>query len=276
MSKVEELRNSLRPFLGEVLSGGDTRVLVHFLIVNSNLPGPHPNFELAQALADEIVAYVSEKGTVVWGVVANWADVDAQEAPTGNPREYLPLCASIGLGALGAASDMWRISAFDRLRYLARDTRELVREGVVLGLRRMLKADFLPAADELVVWIEGGNPYEMSAVAQAVGEPLLLTEKENASAALALHRALIDTYVLMPVTWRDQPELRALRETLCSSLSVAVAASPDQGFRDIRRWAAKNDPDLNWVLMQNLTQPRLINVYQVETELLLKQIRPKP
>lgn len=273
MANTDELRREVRPFVEDLISGGKIRTLANYLTVNSNLPGNQPNQRLASVLAEEVAAHAEEKGVQLWGALTSWAEMTPEQAPTGSPREYLPYCGAVCIGALAASAEKWRLTALDRLQGLARDPRVHVREGVIDGLRHILKSDFLLAADEFVAWIESGNPYEMRAVGEAIAEPLLLIDETNAAAAMALHRALIDSYAQIPVAWRGGEEYGALRETLSHSLSVAVAALPDQGFDDMQRWAALGDPDLDWLLVQNLTRSRLMNVYQVETESLLKQLQ---
>jgi hypothetical protein len=267
--KLSELRSHLQ----RALDGEEADGLDEFLVANSFLPGPTENLELAQTLAGEMVRHVDSKGVRLWGLVTAWADVDAGQARAARPREFLPFCGALCIGALGAASDTWWLSAVDRLRDLATDPRARVRKGVMLGVRRLLRADFLATAEELVAWIEGGRLFTMQVVAQAISDPRLLVDEMNAVAALALHRALINTYILLPLTYRGHPDCRPLRKTLAYSLSVAVAALPEEGFQTMQRWAARTDPDLNWILIQNLTEPRLADVYQTQTEVLLKMLK---
>jgi hypothetical protein len=265
--------DELRLHLERALAGEGSDGLDEFLVANSHLPGPTENLELAQSLAREVVRHVDDQGVRLWGLVTAWADIDAGQARAARPREFLPFCGALCIGALGAASETWWLSAVDRLRDLATDPRVRVRKGVVLGVRRLLRADFLATADELVVWIEGGRLFPMQVVAEAISDPRLLTDEMNAVAALALHRALIDTYILLPLRYRGHPDCRPLRKTLAYSLSVAVAALPKEGFKTVQRWAARADPDLNWILIQNLTEPRLADVYQTQTEALLKMLK---
>jgi hypothetical protein len=265
--------DELRAHLERALDGEGSGELDEFLVANSSLPGPTENLELAQNLAGEMVRHVDDKGVRLWGLVTAWADLDAGQARAARPREFLPFCAALCIGALGAASEMWWLSAVDRLRDLSSDPRARVRKGVVLGVRRLLLADFLATAEELVAWVESGRLFTMQVVAEAISDPRLLTDETNAVAALALHRALIDTYVLLPLTYRGHPDCRPLRKTLAYSLSIAVAAQPQEGFKTVQRWAARADPDLNWILIQNLTEPRLADVYQSQTEMLLKLLK---
>jgi len=51
--------------------------------------------------------------------------------------------------------------------------------------------------------------------------------------------------------------VRVLRQALGSCWSVAVAALPAEGFDRLERWAAGDDPDVRWVLRENLKKARL-------------------
>lgn len=57
-----------------------------------------------------------------------------------------------------------------------------------------------------------------------------------------------------------------LRQGLGFSLSVVVAASPQEGFGLLRRLAAVPDRDLAWVLRSNLGKGRLARGYAREVE----------
>ncbi|HLF37891.1 MAG TPA: hypothetical protein VI520_08160, partial [Anaerolineales bacterium] len=52
-------------------------------------------------------------------------------------------------------------------------------------------------------------------------------------------------------------EFEALRKGLGYCWSVAVAAFPEQGRPRMERWIGSPDPDVQWVMKQNLRKTRL-------------------
>lgn len=250
-------------------------MLEGYLTAQSGLPGERLNVDLAVALADEFASHVAESGSLLWGVLAGWASRNQQSDVSEGPYAFLPICAALCMAALGIESDKWWPSAFERLRGLASDPREQVREAVVLGLQWVLDSNFLRASEEVMSWVEGGNFLEMNAVAQTLAEPRLIAGGNNALIALALHRALVEAYLQVPMSERDDSSCRALRNTLATSLSVAVASAPAEGFAAMWRWAAQKDPDLNQILVRNLSQARLAEVFVPQANALLAQLRPQ-
>jgi hypothetical protein len=56
---------------------------------------------------------------------------------------------------------------------------------------------------------------------------------------------------------RRSEGVRALRKALGYCWSVAVAALPDEGTPRLERWLASDDPDVRWVMRENLRKARL-------------------
>jgi hypothetical protein len=50
--------------------------------------------------------------------------------------------------------------------------------------------------------------------------------------------------------------VRVLRQALGYCWSVAVAALPAEGFARLERWAAADDPDVRWLVRENLRKSR--------------------
>ena len=61
----------------------------------------------------------------------------------------------------------------------------------------------------------------------------------------------------MTATITPDPAGRVLRKALGYCWSVAVAALPGPGFDRLARWAASDDPDVRWVVRENLKKARL-------------------
>jgi hypothetical protein len=75
-----------------------------YLVANSRLPGPRANLSLAQAFADEVGLLGIDDAR--WQLLHEWTTIGAAEAPTGDPREFLPFCALQAFGALYASAGL--------------------------------------------------------------------------------------------------------------------------------------------------------------------------
>ena len=234
MSRVDEYRRDLRE-----LDDWEPYLLEH-----SRLPGPRANLELLHAAADE-------------GDAPRFMSL-LRHGPAGDPAggraEFLAACGATGLGESIARGDdtLW-----PALRAAASDPRWRVREGVAMGLQRIGDRDTKRLLDHLDGWIEGG-PLERRAVAAALCEPRLLADGVTVRRVLdALDRL---TASLEAEPDRRGPDVRVLRQALGYCWSVAIAADPASGIPRFERWAEREDPDVRWIVRENLKKNRLRKV----------------
>jgi hypothetical protein len=197
-----------------------------FLLAESRLPGPRANLELVQAAGDE-----ADETRTLW--------------LAGSEEEFLIMCGAVGLGRLVAEG---RYGHLPRLRELASDPRWRVREAVAMALQRWADEDFDAMAAEAERWAEG-SPLEQRAAIAACCEPRLLGTPEAARRALELVERLTAS---LP-TSRD----RTLRQALGYCWSVAVAALPEEGLPRFELLERSTDPDVQWVVRENLKKARL-------------------
>ena len=203
-----------------------------FLAEHSGLPGPRANTDLALAYAE----------------LADRAQIDRA---LGGADEYLAMCATAGLGA--RATETHTLAA---LHALASDPRWRIREAVAMGLQLLGDNDF--GALEAIVrrWVLDGDPLVVRAAAAAICEPRLLGTAHAAAVAVDVCSAATDLITRWPTEDRRNPALRTLRQTLGYCWSVAIAAAPDHGLPAFRA-LDDTDPDVRWVIAQNLTKKRL-------------------
>jgi hypothetical protein len=234
MSKVQQYREALR-----TLANWDS-----FLLQESGLPGPRGNLELAQAVADEgdepLFRHLLSFGP--------------QQAPTNSPYEFLAFCGAVGLGKVLAEGNR---QVLQDLRRCASDPRWRMREGVAMALQRWGENDMDALLEEMEQWSQG-NPLEQRAAAAALCEPRLLGQEKNAQHLLHI----LDGITASLPQDRKSAEFRALRQGLGYCWSVAVAALPEQGKRAMEKWLASTDPDVRWIMKENLKKNRLLRVDQ--------------
>lgn len=212
-----------------------------YLMANSGLPGPRANLELAWAAAQAGEAARFEA----------WLDNPPKLAPENTPQVFLVVCAALGLGEELAAGKIQRLVD---LRRLANDPRWRVREATAMALQRWGLADLPALLKTMQVWIEGSLLEQRTAIA-ALCEPALLADPAHAHSVLDILNQV--TGGLVRSSDRRAEAFRVLRKGLAYCWSVAIVANPEYGKPLFESWLASPDPDVRWILRQNLQKARL-------------------
>lgn len=245
---------------------GDAGHLESFLRAHSNLPGPRGNLELAHQFA-ALVAGRAGGGRYAeaWPVVPALASFGPEQAPTGDPGEFLAFCGTLAAAAF-AGSRGWRSEAWAVIRRAGEDSRWRLREAAAQAIQLAMPRDpRTPAV--LRTWAAGGSWLVQRAVVAGVADPPLLADPGFAAKALRLHEM-----VLARFTAADEPRdpgYRVLRQGLGYTLSLVVAAEPGAGFALLGRLAVRPGRDLAWVLRSNLGKARLSRAFPAEVQSVL-------
>lgn len=234
MSKVEQYR--------KILAG--LAEWEPFLLAESGLPGPRGNLELAQAVADE-------GDEPLFRHLLSFAP---QQAPTNSPYEFLAFCGAVGLGKVLAEGNTLVLGD---LRRCASDPRWRMREGVAMALQRWGDKDMDALLSAMEDWSQG-SALEQRAAAAALCEPRLLSQEKHARHVLHILDGI--TASVLQTQQRTSEEFRALRRGLGYCWSVAVAALPEQGKLAMEKWMASTDPDVRWIMKENLKKNRLLRI----------------
>jgi len=247
-SKVDRHRADLRGLKGH-------EEWTSYLLRHSDLPGPRANLELVEAFAWEAPPGLA------WAL----AGLDPAAAPGETGEEFLTVCGAAALGRLladagagGSAHVPEEITG--RLRVMTGDPRWRVREAVCMALQYLGRRDFASAATIARQWA-AGTPLEQRAAIAALAEPDLIADPHAAAAALDLIRAVTAAYLAGPRPRRSE-DLRVLRQALGYCWSVILAARPTGGQEEFvalvdEALAPPGDPDLLWIVRQNLSRKRL-------------------
>jgi hypothetical protein len=234
MSKVDEYRRTLR----------DLKAWRPYLLAESGLPGPRGNLELAKAAALEIDP----------SQIDAFLSIPIGQAPENTSQVFLVFCAVLGLGRLIAAGDRAQLK---RLRPYASDPRWRIREAVAMALQSVGDSDIkllLRAAD---TW-SSGNWYEKRAAAAGLAEPRLLRASSTAAALLEMLDSI--TRSMSQAKDRKSEAFKTLRQGMGYCWSVAVVSSPALGKRLMRKWLKTADPDIRWLMKENLRKNRLMKM----------------
>lgn len=270
MNKTERHRQELAPLFESFLRTGGSDDLVEYLVAHSNLPGRRGNLELARAFADAVAEHAGRASAQFWGLCQEMTAISAAEAPVNDPREFLPFCGTVGIGALGAVVSQYEEPALQSMRALANDPRWRMREAVCSGLQRLLEAHPERTVAALQGWIADGSWLELRAAAAGVAEPALLQDQALARSAMHLHERVLGR--VLEASDRRAEAFRTLRKGLGYTLSVVVQAVPDEGFGWLARLVDTEDTDVLWIVRQNLKKNRLVRHYPEQVEALAQRL----
>lgn len=262
MSKKESYQEELTHLVREFLATDNAEQLQAYLLSNSNLPGPRGNLELAQSFMDVLGSYAGEGAGELWELCLAMAGTSAQAAPVNTSQEFIPFCGTVGVGALGAVSPALFEKALAALKTLANDPRWRMREGVAMALQRLAASRGSETWQALQAWIAEGGLLEMRAAAAAVAEPALLKDTGLATQAVHMHQTILAQ--VLHIQERKSEAFRVLRQALGYTLSVVTQAAPEPGFELMARLAISPDPDLRWIVRENLKKNRLVKNYVEE------------
>jgi len=268
MSKKEGYREDLVDLFNEFLKTGDEEKIMEFLVSNSNLPGPRGNLELAEAFAEVVEDYSIRNPQKIWELASRLTDVSPNEAPGNNPKEFLPFCGVVAIGAIGSVHAAFYRKAFTFLRKLANDPRWRTREAVAMGIQKLVAKQSKNTLKMVESWIEKNEWLAMRAVAAGVAEPALLRDGQTARGALELHKKIFAQ--ILAISERKSDGFKTLRQALGYSLSVVVCAIPKEGFEYMKQIIGSQDVDILWVMKENLKKNRLIKNFPNEVAAIKK------
>jgi hypothetical protein len=261
MNKREKHKQDLTELLDQALETDEPTPIKDYIAANSNLPGPRGNLELAQAWGEVAETYgqVADK---LWNLCIEMTNISADEAPVNDPKELIPFCGAVGIGAIGAVLPEFFDQALIKLKVLANDSRWRMREAVPMGLTRLMSSRSRDTLEVLETWTIDGSLLELRAVAAGVAEPALLKNEEIAATALELHKNIFKR--VLEVEARKTEDFRVLKKALGYTLSVVVKASPQPGFTYMAQLVDTQDRDVQWIVKENLKKNRLVKNFPEE------------
>lgn len=258
------------PSLVERALTDNSRPLEFYLREQSHLPGPRANLGLVGELSDELASKMSRYSRQAQ-VVLRSLSREALSVESNTPAEFVALCGVVAMGACTAVHLDWLPDVCVMLSRLASSPSWRVREGVAMAYQRLLAA----APQETLAYLESlareGGCLQQRACVSAVAEPVLLQTVEMKAAALEIQGIVVRRFHDIPLSERKREDVRNLRQGLGFTLSVAIAALPDAGFALLRECAAWGDPDITWIIRENLKKKRLAK-YTEQTAYLAKML----
>lgn len=249
------------PALIERAMGGSERPLEFYLREQSRLPGPRANLELEGEVADLLAGLVIEQPHDV-RVLLNYLVRNEKSVISNTPDEFVVMCGVAGFGACAAAQREWRAETLDLLAHYANSTAWRVREGAARAFQRILLVASHKTSEYLIALADRGTYLQQRACVAAVAEPVLLNGPDIIESALKLQRMVLERFHAIPSGERRRDDVRTLRQALGYTLSVVTAATPEKGFALMCECATWEDPDITWILRENLKKRRLAKFRQ--------------
>jgi hypothetical protein len=267
------------PAFGILLgSRGRLDDLRELLQENSGLPGPRANLELAYSFAAAVSAMRLEEWQ--WDFVVQMAHTTASKAPTNSPKEYLPVCALMALGALSGTGlpRPRRRQALGTLKEAASDSRWRVREAVAMGFQLMGESNSQMLQEIVTEWLPQASLLEQRAIVAGLAHPPLLKDPSFAAFCMETSRTILASLSRVDEKGRKEDEFRVLKQALGYALSVFAHFDPAAGFPLLRKIAAVQDRDMAWIVRENLKKKRLADSFPQEVNqvaLILDEANPK-
>ncbi len=222
-----------------------------------NLPGPRANLGLVGELSDELASKTTRHARQVQEVLRSLTR-DALTVESNSPAEFVALCGVVAMGACAAAHLVWASDVCDLLSRHARSPSWRVREGVAMAYQHLLVSAPDLTLAYLLSLASTGDCLQQRACVAAVAEPRLLQSPAMKESALEIQGIVVRRFHEIPLPDRKHEDVRTLRQGLSYTLSVAAAALPEAGFALLRECASWGDPDITWIIRENLKKKRLL------------------
>jgi hypothetical protein len=235
---------------------GERKNIEKVLMAGSNLPGPRGNIELAQDFARMLSSVRIEDWH--WTMLAAWQAMPISAAPANSAAEFLPFCAALAMGVMyPVLARPGRRRALAAVKVAAADPRWRTREAVAMALQDIGEHNPSELKEIVERWMPVAGWLEKRAITAGLAHTPLLRESAFALFSLSVADQLVDSVARASRADRSREDFRVLRQGLGYSLSVFAAALPEAGFPLLRKWAASQDPDVRWIIRENLKKKRL-------------------
>ncbi|MBW4084161.1 hypothetical protein [Paenibacillus sp. S150] len=251
-------------FYEELQDSGRFAELERKLLGESNLPGPRANLGAASAFADAF-----ESGRVTresWELIVAWTRKEEDEAPTGNPREFLPFCALQAMGAYYPyAGPAQKQVILECCQAGMNDSRWRMREAAAMALQRIGEKEFAVIKSLFDSLGKQANALEKRAMAAALAHPPLLKNPAHVLYALHLSEQILDEIAAGQAKYTAE-DYRVLSKGLEYAVSLFVERAPEEGFRMLAKFAVAADKRILKIVKSNLGKARLAKKFSEDVE----------
>jgi hypothetical protein len=236
---------------------GNPRPLEFYLREHSRLPGPRANIELANDVSHLLAASLPQHAERVRSLIQYFANGERKTLVGNTPSEFVMICGVLAFGTCAVAKADWREEIFDYLEQYACSSFWRIRECVSMAYQQLLQADVQGTLVRIMELARSGNYFQQRAAVTALSEPQLFCNTDLVAPALELHQIVLASVHSVPAWERKREDFRILRRALGHTISVVIAAAPEEGFALLAECATWSDADIIWILRENLRKKRL-------------------
>ena len=215
---------------------------LEYLLENSGLPGPRGNLALLYQFTGQAEPSLVEQ---CLGLI--------KPDTANSPQEFAGMCGVVGQAVL-KKSDL--PAAIAGLRPYASHASWRIREAVAIAIQEIASSGFESILAELDAWSQG-NALEQRAVVAALCEPKLLKNPKTNQAVLKLMERI--SYAFPPEKKLASEQL-SLRKTLGYGWSVLIVNHPAASRPVFETLAISQNPNLLWIVRENLGKSRLVKM----------------
>lgn len=231
-----------------------------YLSMNSNLPSPRANLTLAYKFADCFENSSIRKE--VLKKLIEWVNLSEEEAPVNHPKEFLPFCGILSLGAYYPyADEETRKHIMMLFKVAMNDRRWRSREGVAMGFQKIAEKDFSLIKKYFTLWYPDSNYLEKRAFVAALAHPPILKDEKVVRFSLKMSEDILKDIISYSTSELKTEEFKVLSKGLEYALSVFVTELPEEGFGLLIRYAKSNNPIIQKIIKVNLSKARLLKKY---------------
>lgn len=256
MKKAEGLRSAELTTALEHAVAGKPADLYRQLELQSGLPGPRVNMNLAVAFAHDC----ARMGSKVDALLYEMASLPPDEARGASGKEFLSVCGVLAVGSRATAANdaALHYKALTILEDKADDPRFRVRDAVPLALAMLGSKMKRDLAERLEPWMD--RYHHAAAVILALAEPSWL-ETFGYDDAAAPIRLLHSAFVLAheaPRSAQRYPGHKALVEALGSVPKAVAKRFAVPMYDQLAAWAEYvRVPEMREVIVANMDDPQM-------------------
>jgi hypothetical protein len=141
-----------------------------------------------------------------------------------------------------------------------------MREAAAMALQLIGERDIAAFRDIVAAWMPDPSFLTMRAIVAGLAHPPMLADPDVALFSVDTARPIVAALSRADAKARGSESFKVLRQGLGYALSVFAAHSPGDGFALLRRSAAVRDPDVAWVIRENLKKKRIAEAFPRECE----------
>lgn len=253
-------------YIFNIVNGNDISKIEKFLFEHSNLPGPRANLTLVYDFANYFKQHNINNGLL--NMLISWCNINIEEAPVNDVKEYLPLVGIVSLGAnYPYANESIRESILNQIRLAMNSERWRTREGSAMALQEIAEHDFTPVKELIVSILDDANLLEKRAIIAALAHPPILKDnREITEFCLKVSSKILDDIINMDNALFGSEDYKVLAKGLKYALSVFVAYLPKKGFEFFEIYVDKQNSEINKIIKTNLTKARIAKKFPEEVE----------